>query len=353
MKRNTILIVDDEENIRKALERLLENEGYRIFLADSGLKGLETIRREEIHLVISDHRMSGMDGIKFLNEVKKIVPETIRIMLTGYADVEIAIKAINQGEVYRFITKPWNNIELLHTIKQGIEYYNLHKELDRLNKLILSQNTELKEWNSKLEQKVAVQTNLIRDLFLDAIKSLAFALEAKDKYTEGHSRRVTEYAVHICQKMSLAKGFIENVKLGSLLHDIGKIGIKESVLNKEGKLTKDEYDHIKTHPIVGKKILMPLVKNEVVLHLVEHHHEHIDGSGYPDGLKGAQIPLEARIVAVADAYDALLSDRAYRKALKKIDAIAELRKFSGTQYDPEIVATLTTNGCRLVNEPSS
>ena len=353
MKQNTILIVDDEENIRKSLERLLENEGYRVFFADSGFKGLETIRHEDIHLVVSDHRMPGMDGIKFLNEIKKIVPETIRIMLTGYTDVELAIKAINDGEVYRFITKPWKNIELLDTIKQGIEYYNLHQELNRLNKLISLQNTKLQEWNSKLEQKVAEQTNLIRDLFLDAIKSLAFALEAKDKYTEGHSRRVAEYAVHICQKMSLAKEFIENVKLGSLLHDIGKIGIKESVLNKEGKLTKDEYDHIKTHPVVGKKILMPLVKNEVVLHIVEHHHEHIDGSGYPDGLKGAQISLEARIVAVADAYDALLSDRAYRKALEKIDAIAELRKFSGTQYDTEIVATLTTNGCRLVNEPSS
>ena len=329
MKQNTILIVDDEENILKSLERLLENEGYRIFLADCGFKGLEIIRHEDIHLVISDHRMQGMDGIKFLNEVKKILPETIRIMLTGYADVDIAIKAINEGEVYRFITKPWNNIELLNTVKQDIGYYNLHKELDRLNKLIQSQNIELKEWNSKLEQKVSAQTNLIRDLFLDAIKSLAFALEAKDKYTEGHSRRVTEYAVYICQKMSLLKEFTEDVKLGSLLHDIGKIGIQESILNKTGKLTKEEFDHIKTHPIIGKKILMPIVKSKTVLSIVEHHHEHIDGSGYPGGLKDTAIPLEARIFAVADTYGALLSEQPYRKALNKIDAIAKLRKCTG------------------------
>ena len=191
MEQNTILIVDDEENILNALERVLEDKGYKTFLADSGHKGLEIIRREDIHLVVSDHRMPGMDGIIFLNEVKKISPNTIRTMLTGYADVDLAIKAINVDEVYRFITKPWNNIELLCIIKQGIQHYNLQKELERLNKLIQSQNTELKEWNFKLEQKVADQTKHIRDLFLDAIKALVFALEAKDKYTEGHSRRVT------------------------------------------------------------------------------------------------------------------------------------------------------------------
>src|SRR3990167_4735970 len=249
MKPNTILIVDDEENILKTLERLLEDEGYRVFFADRGLKGLEIIKHEDIHLVISDHKMPGMDGIKFLYEVKKISPDTIRIMLTGFADVDIAIKAINEGEVYRFIPKPWNNVELLSTVKQGIEYYNLQKKLDRLNKLLQSQNTELKEWNFKLEQKVADQTKHIRDLFLDAIKSLVFALEAKDKYTEGHARRATEYATDICKKMSFSKEYLEDIQLGSLLHDIGKIGIKEYVLDKKENLAKEEYDHIQTHEI--------------------------------------------------------------------------------------------------------
>lgn len=345
MEHNSILIVDDEENILNVLHRLLEDTGYRLFFADSGLKGLEIIRKEDIHLVISDQRMSGMDGIKFLKEVKKILPDTIRIMLTGYADVEIAIKAINEGEVYRFITKPWNNIELLSAIKQGTEYYNLQKELDRLNKLIQAQNLELKDWNFKLEQKVAEQTTHIRDLFLDAIKSLAFALEAKDKYTEGHSRRVTEYATCICEKMSLSKEFTENIKLGGLLHDIGKIGIKEPILNKKGKLLKEEYDHIKSHVIIGERILTPIIKNEPVIRIVRHHHEHIDGSGYPDGLKDNAIPLEAKIVAVADAYDALLSERPYRGATNKTQAIKELVKFSNIHFDAKIVETLATNGC--------
>ena len=347
MKPNTILIVDDEENILKTLERLLEDEGYRVFFADRGLKGLEIIKHEDIHLVISDHKMPGMDGIKFLYEVKKISPDTIRIMLTGFADVDIAIKAINEGEVYRFIPKPWNNVELLSTVKQGIEYYNLQKKLDRLNKLIQSQNTELKEWNFKLEQKVADQTKHIRDLFLDAIKSLVFALEAKDKYTEGHARRATEYAAYICKKMSLSKEYTEDIILGSLLHDIGKIGIIESILNKEKKLTKAEYDHIQTHVLIGERILTPIIKNETVLKIVRHHHENIDGSGYPDGLKGTAIPLEARIVAVADTYDALLSGRSYRKSTDNVKAIKELRKFSGTQFDPEIVEILTNNGYSL------
>ena len=348
MKPNTILIVDDEKNILKTLERLLEDEGYRIFFADSGFKGLEIIKHEDIHLVISDQKMPGMDGIKFLYEVKKISPDTIRIMLTGFADVNIAIQAINEGEVYRFITKPWNNVELLSTVKQGIEYYNLQKELGRLNKRIQSQNIELKEWNFKLEQKVADQTKHIRDLFLDAIKSLVFALEAKDKYTEGHARRATEYAAYICKKMSLSKEYTEDIILGSLLHDIGKIGIIESILNKEKKLTKAEYDHIQTHVLIGERILTPIIKNETVLKIVRHHHENIDGSGYPDGLKGTAIPLEARIVAVADTYDALLSKRSYRKSTDNVKAIKELRKFSGTQFDPEIVEILSTSRYGLV-----
>ena len=346
MKSYRILIVDDEGNILKTLERLLEDEGYRIFFADSSLKGLEIIKHEDIHLVISDQKMPGMDGIKFLYEVKKISPDTIRIMLTGFADVNIAIQAINEGEVYRFITKPWNNVELLSAVKQGIEYYNLQKELGRLNKRIQSQNIELKEWNFKLEQKVADQTKHIRDLFLDAIKSLVFALEAKDKYTEGHARRATEYAAYICKKMSLSKEYTEDIILGSLLHDIGKIGIIESVLNKQEKLTRTEYDHIKTHVIIGERILTPIIKNGTVIKIVRHHHEHIDGSGYPDGLKGTAIPLEARIVAVADTYDALLSERPYRKAINNINALKELRKFSGIHFDAEIVEILTTNGCR-------
>ena len=348
MKPNTILIVDDEENILKTLERLMEDEGYRIFFADSGFKGLEIIKHEDIHLVISDQKMPGMDGIKFLYEVKKTSPDTIRIMLTGFADVNIAIQAINEGEVYRFITKPWNNVELLSTVKQGIEYYDLKMELGRLNKRIQSQNIELKEWNFKLEQKVADQTKHIRDLFLDAIKSLVFALEAKDKYTEGHARRATEYAAYICKKMSLSKEYTEDIILGSLLHDIGKIGIIESILNKEKKLTKAEYDHIQTHVLIGERILTPIIKNETVLKIVRHHHENIDGSGYPDGLKGTAIPLEARIVAVADTYDALLSKRSYRKSTDNVKAIKELRKFSGTQFDPEIVEILSTSRYGLV-----
>ena len=348
MKPNTILIVDDEENILKTLERLMEDEGYRIFFADSGFKGLEIIKHEDIHLVISDQKMPGMDGIKFLYEVKKTSPDTIRIMLTGFADVNIAIQAINEGEVYRFITKPWNNVELLSTVKQGIEYYDLKMELGRLNKRIQSQNIELKEWNFKLEQKVADQTKHIRDLFLDAIKSLVFALEAKDKYTEGHARRATEYAAYICKKMSLSKEYTEDIILGSLLHDIGKIGITESILNKKKKLTKAEYDHIQTHVLIGERILTPIIKNETVLKIVRHHHENIDGSGYPDGLKGTAIPLEARIVAVADTYDALLSGRSYRKSTDNVKAIKELRKFSGTQFDPEIVEILSTSRYGLV-----
>jgi len=353
MNQNTILIVDDEENILHAMERLLEEEGYRMIFAKSGNDGLEIVKEEDIHMVVSDHRMPGMTGIKFLNEVKKISPETIRIMLTGYADVDLAIKAINDGEVYKFITKPWNNIELQNTIKQGIEYYNLQREIERLNNLTQSQNAELKQWNLTLEQKVAEQTKDIQNLFLDSIKSLVFALEVKDKYTEGHTRRVTDYATYICKKMDFPQKYIEDVKLGSLLHDIGKIGIRESVLNKREKLSKEEHEHIKTHVAIGEKILTPIIKNDTVIHVVRYHHEHFDGNGYPYKLKGTSIPLEARIVAVADAYDALLSERPYRKASDPSIAKKELRKYSNTQFDPDAVELLISNGCNVLDNSLS
>lgn len=337
MKSNTLLIVDDEEYILQTLETILEDGGYNLLLANSGNEGLEIIKRADVQMIISDHRMQGMDGLKFLSETKKILPDAIRIMLTGYADVDTAIKAINECEVYRLIIKPWNNIELLNTVKQGVEYYNLQKELERLNRLIQSQNKELKEWNFKLEQKVTDKTRKIRGLFLDAIKSLVIALEAKDKYVEGHSRRVSEYATSICEKMQLPKKYTEGVKLGSLLHDIGKIGIRESILDKKRGLTKEEYDHIQTHVLIGERILGPIIKNETVIRIIRYHHERFDGAGYPDGLIGKAIPLEARIVAVADAYDALLSERSYRNATDSINAFKELRKYSGIQFDNEIV----------------
>ncbi|GJQ49796.1 MAG: two-component system response regulator [Candidatus Kuenenia stuttgartiensis] len=351
MKQNTILIVDDEENILNSLGRLLDDLGCTVFFAYDGKKGLEIIKDKDIHMVISDYRMPGMDGIKFLDEVKKISPGTIRLMLTGYADIDLAIKAINEGEVYRFITKPWNNIELLVTVNQGLEYFNMQRELCRLNKLIQSQNEALKEWNSKLEQKVSEQTKYIQDFFLESIKSLVVALEVKDKYTEGHSRRVSEYATYICRKMSLPEAFIEDVKLGSLLHDIGKIGIKESILGKNTGLTKEEYEHIKTHPSIGERILTPIIKNSTVINIIRYHHEHLDGNGYPDGLKGAVIPLEARIVAVADAHDALLSERPYRKARDPLSAKKELVKCADIQFDSKVVEILTSNEHNVTDSP--
>ncbi|MBW7942155.1 MAG: HD-GYP domain-containing protein, partial [Candidatus Kuenenia stuttgartiensis] len=201
------------------------------------------------------------------------------------------------------------------------------------------------------EQKVSEQTKYIQDFFLESIKSLVVALEVKDKYTEGHSRRVSEYATYICRKMSLPEAFIEDVKLGSLLHDIGKIGIKESILGKNTGLTKEEYEHIKTHPSIGERILTPIIKNSTVINIIRYHHEHLDGNGYPDGLKGAVIPLEARIVAVADAHDALLSERPYRKARDPLSAKKELVKCADIQFDSKVVEILTSNEHNVTDSP--
>jgi len=320
-KQKTILIVDDEEVIRRLLHQKLSGEGYHCEEAGSAEQALDRLRSNTIELVILDIKMPGKSGIELLPEIEAGYPDTAVIMATAITDTSTAIQCMKQG-AYDYLTKPFDLDEVILSVVRALEKRRLE--------------LENRDYRQHLEQKVEEQAQKIRASFFSAITALAYALEAKDKYTSGHSQRVTEISVAIAKELGMPRNSIEKIRLAGLIHDIGKIGVKESVLNKPGKLTDEEYQHIKSHCDVGERILTPIVEDEEILKAVRHHHERYDGRGYPDGLSDEQIPLGARILAVADTYDALTSERPYREAMSTETAFAEIERGKGTQFDPEV-----------------
>jgi putative two-component system response regulator len=317
-----ILIVDDVASIRTAFSRKLAGDGYECLMAESGEKALAMLRKHQIALVLLDITMPGISGKDVLREIVNHYPDIAVIMITAIDSAETAIEMLKAG-AYDYIIKPvyFNELPL-----------RVQRALDR-RKLML----ENKEYRRDLEEKVRRQTDKIREAFLNSLKSLALALEAKDRYTSGHSQRVTDIAVKIARKLNMSPREIERLSFASLVHDIGKIGIKEAVINKEDGLTDEEYAYISTHSVIGENILTPVIEDREILKMVRHHHERYDGRGYPDGLSGQQIPLGARILAVADMFDAMTSDRPYRKSASYEVAIGELKRHASKQFDPQVV----------------
>jgi putative nucleotidyltransferase with HDIG domain len=344
--RHTVLFVDDEVNILKALQRLLRSEEMNVRCASRGQEALDVLDKEPAQVVVSDQRMPEMSGVDFLAQVRERNPDVVRMMLTGYTEMDVAVEAINRGEIYRLITKPWNDDELRATIRQAFDHADLKAEIKRLNQVTREQNFKLQDMNRNLEGKVRERTKQLaakhqelRDAYVQTIAALANAVDAKDAYTRGHSERVGVYASKISREMGHPKEFIERVYIAGLLHDVGKIGIRDAVIAKPDRLTPEEYDEIKQHPEIGAKILEPVAFLKDVVPCVRHHHEWFDGSdrGYPTGLRGETIPLPSRIILVADTVEAMSSDRPYRKALPLDVVYTELTKYSGSQYDPDCV----------------
>ncbi len=321
VNKETILIVDDEEAIRRLLHHKLSGEGYRCLEAGSAEQAMGRLKNKTVELVVLDIKMPGKSGTELLPELRDRYPDTAVIMATAIVDTDIAIQCMRQG-AYDYLTKPFNLDEVVMSTNRALEKRRLE--------------LENRDYQQHLEQKVEEQAKKIRAAFLSAITALAYALEAKDVYTSGHSQRVAEISVAIAVELGLPEHGIERIRQAGLIHDIGKIGVKESVLNKPGKLTDEEFKHIKYHSEVGQRILTPIVEDEEILKMVRHHHERYDGGGYPDGLSGEQIPLGARILAVADTYDAMTSQRPYREAMSIKTTCAEIERGKGTQFDPVV-----------------
>ena len=324
-KPETILLVDDESSIRRMLKQKLTKEGYGCFEAGNAEQALEMLRSHPIELVILDVVMPGKTGFKLLPEIIAVYPDTAVIMATVVSDISTAVQCMKDG-ASDYLVKPFNLEEVVISVERTLKMRRL--------------KLENRDYQLNLERKVREQTDHIKESFLNFLKALVLALEAKDDYTSDHSRRVSDVAVAIARSMGMPLEDIEKVRVAGLIHDIGKIGVKEAVLNKPGRLTADEYKQVKTHPQIGANILIMVVDDNQILEAVVHHHEHYDGSGYPDGLAGEQIPLGARILAVADAFDAITSSRPYRDAMSIKEATVEIQKGEGTQFDPEIADVL-------------
>jgi putative two-component system response regulator len=320
-QQETVLIVDDEAVVRKLLCQKLASEGYECKEADSAEQALNKLRSSPIGLAILDIKMPGKSGIQFLPEIKADYPDTAVIMATAVTEISTAIQCMKEG-ADDYLCKPFNLDEVTLSVQSALAKRNLQ--------------LKIREYQQHLEEKVKAQTKEIRKLFLGAIEALVFALEAKDRYTAGHSRRVTEIALAIGSELSLPESDMEDLRWGSLLHDVGKIAVDQLIQNKPGKLTPEEYEHIMIHAQAGAGIVKP-VANRKVMEMIEHHHDHYDGTGLHQVVAGSAIPLAARILAVADAFDAMTSERPYRAAMSRKEAIDELKRCTGTQFDSPVV----------------
>ena len=351
--RHSILIVDDEDSILNTFKRILADGDYEVHTANNGLEGLNKLHTAQrpYSLIISDQRMPLMSGVQFFTQAKDIFPDAVRILLTGYADTDAVIDAINQGGVHLYFTKPWHEEELLLHIKQSFSKVEILQENKRLIELIKSKNNELLKLNKTLEKRtrdktddLLAQTEKLKEsykksqMILDGIvKTLSKIIETRDPYTSGHEDQVARIACKIAKEMKLSEEQIEAIRVAATLHDIGKISVPSEILTKPGRLSDLEREIIKTHCKVARDIIINIEFPYPVAEIIFQHHERMDGSGYPRGLKGDKIAIEARIIGTADVIDAMASYRPYRPALGVDAAIEEIVKFRGITYDPAVV----------------
>src|SRR5262249_45554790 len=331
-----ILIVDDDQAIRDLLAEGLSSSGYACQTARNGAEGLNRLRSGSFEVVVSDIDMPEMDGVRLLQEVKKTHPDTEFIMRTGLVDVETAIQSMRLG-AHDYLTKPFNLAEMRITVERALEKRRLIRENRAYQRTLESRVEERTAELTRKSREVEDLFNRLRSSYQTTLETLATALDTRDTETLGHSLRVASYTVAVARRMGVVEPELTDIYRGALLHDVGKIGVPDAILRKPGKLTPEEWVEMRRHPEIGYRILQGINFLEVPREIVLSHQEMYDGSGYPRGLKGKEIPLGARIFSVVDTLDAMTSDRPYRKALPFESARAEIRRYSRTQFDPEVV----------------
>ena len=313
-----IICVDDEPGVLDTLSVFLKRDGYQITGVTDPMEAIELVKNEHFDLMLLDFIMTPIHGDQVVEEIRKFNKELYILLLTGHKDLAPPLETIKRLDIQGYCEKMDKQDQLQLLVESGI------KAVEQMN-LIKKINQELKETNEKLEKA-----------YLETIETLRFTVEAKDTYTRGHSDRVSEYSVLIGKYLNLSENDLHLLKIGGLFHDIGKIGVPDSILLKTSKLTDDEYSEIKNHPTIGAHIHSNATIFEDAIPIVKHHHERYDGHGYPSKLAGEDIPYLARIAAVADSFDAMTSRRTYRDSLS-IDIVKEeIEKNKGTQFDPKI-----------------
>jgi len=322
-----ILVVDDDALICQALSKVLEMEGHTVLAHTDPRKALE---EKDFSVIITDFMMPHVNGIELLQEVRSKHPKAVRLLLTAAADFKVAVDAVNRGEVFRLVSKPWSLSELQGVIRQAVEHYHLVEDNRRLTEALKQTNEELKVVNADLEQKVVERTNGL-------LEGMVAALDYRDTETQWHSRRVSLYSRAIAEAAGILGTELKSIEQGALLHDIGKIGVRDSILLKPGPLTPEEWVEMKMHPDIGFRMLSNIPYLREASQIVHQHQEKFNGEGYPNRVGGQNIVLGSRIFVIADTLDAITSDRPYRKGRPLEVAKSEIERCSGTQFDPELV----------------
>jgi putative two-component system response regulator len=328
----SVLVVDDEEPIRNALKKFLAQQQFEVYAAASGEEALQQLKRHKVALMLCDIRMPGTSGVDLVPLALEVEPELAILMLTAINDATSAALCMQRGAM-DYLTKPIELADLGRAVQRALKRREMLLENRQLNQWLKEEVTtrtaELQRERNKLE-RISVAT----------LEALINALEAKDPYLRGHSARVADLSATVASQYGLSDEEVEQVRVAGRLHDIGKIGTRESVMEKQGPLTPEEYEHIKQHVIIGYQILTPLSHLGPIIGAVRHHHERWDGSGYPEGLRGEEIPIGARIIGAAEVYDALSSSRPYQEKLTPEQAVERMGQLSGSVLDPKVFDAL-------------
>jgi response regulator RpfG family c-di-GMP phosphodiesterase len=351
----TLLLVDDEPSILGALRRLFRPHGYRVLAAESGAAALELVATDTVDLVISDMRMPGMDGAQFLEKVRHLHPQAVRILLTGYADISSTIAAINGGEIHRYIAKPWDDNDILLVVREALARRDLEARNRELTELTGRQNAELRSLNANLEERVRQRTaeiGQINDMlnvayaelksnFMLSMQIFSGLMELRHNGMSGHSRRVSEWARRVCVILKLDERTSQDIYIAGLLHDIGKIGFPDGLLGKPVSLmSAEETARYRKHPLNAEAALMPLMQLQPVAKMIRSQHERYDGNGFPDGLEAGAIPLGARVLAPIIDYENLLTGTLAERRFSPEDASASISRGAGSRYDAKVVEAL-------------
>lgn len=343
-----VLFVDDEANILQSIRRVMRKADLEIDTTTSPEEAIDLVQSNQYAVVVSDQRMPHVTGVELLERVRGLSPDSVRIILTGYADVQASVDAINRGAVYRYLTKPWEDDDLRNCVRQGVDQFLLIQENRRLQELAERQNQELKDLNENLKQKVMERTWEVLRLnqklersFMGAVQAMARLGEMHSRFIGSHANRVALISKEIAKQLGVSGKDLLQVEVAATLHDIGKTLINPLILKKpEHALTDDERMILREHPVQGEAIVRMVPNNEDAAAYVRHHHERFDGKGYPDGRIATEIPLGSRIIAVANAYDKLLNSSSSFSSMTPEEAVRMVEDQAGDAFDPAVVEAL-------------